>query len=276
MTDVQDSTPATARSIRIEKEVDAAPEEAFRILTDPSEVGRWFPLEAEIDPRVGGRVWLSWGPGCEGEAPIHIHEPPARFGWTENYGTDEAGRPIEVAVDFHVESREGVTVVRLVQSGFSASEDWDAMYDALVDGWSYFMFNLQHYIAHHRGTPRTMVWRRAATELGREDVWSRLLESGLVSPHDRVAGEGEVAGGAAVQAGRDFVTDLGERQVGTVISTRPGHHFAGILPGLEQSLLFVELEGKHVGFWLSTYGLEADRVAGLQAALDACVERTVT
>ena len=33
----------------------------------------------------------------------------------------------------------------------------------------------------------------------------------------------------------------------------------------------VELEGKHVGFWLSTYGLDDARVERLQAALD---ERT--
>ena len=101
---------------------------------------------------MGGRIWLSWGPGCEGEAPIHIWEPPRRFGWTENYGTDEAGKAIEVAVDFHVEAKAGTTVVRLVQSRFSASSDWDEMYDALVDGWTYFMFNLVFYLTRHRGS----------------------------------------------------------------------------------------------------------------------------
>jgi uncharacterized protein YndB with AHSA1/START domain len=113
------------RTIAIEKTGDAAPEEVFRILTDPEEMSRWFPLAADIEPEVGGRAWLSWGPGSEGEAPTHVFEAPWRFGWTERYGSDAEGRPVELAVDFHVETRDGVTVVRLVQSGFTASADWD-------------------------------------------------------------------------------------------------------------------------------------------------------
>ena len=54
-------------------------------------------------------------------------------------------------------------MVRLVQSGLSADANWDEMYDALVDGWTYFLFNLAFYLARHRGKPRGMVWKRAAT-----------------------------------------------------------------------------------------------------------------
>ncbi len=263
---MSEGTKQAGRKIEIERTVDAAPEEVFRILTDPEEVSRWFPLAAEIDPKVGGRVWLSWGPGVEGEAPIHVCEPPRRFGWTERYGEDDAGRPVELAIDFHVETRDGVTVVRLVQSGFTASAEWDEMYDALQDGWTYFMFNLEHYIRHHRGTPRTMAWRRARTELDRDEVWHRLLESGLVQLDDA---DGATASGATFSAGLD------ETYRGEIVSARPGRHFAGILPELDQGLLFVEVEGRHVGFWLSTYGADADRLATLQAALDERVEATV-
>jgi uncharacterized protein YndB with AHSA1/START domain len=251
---VTESKEQGERTIEIEVSVDVAPEEVFRMLTDPAEVSRWFPLEADIELEVGGRVWLSWGPGCEGEAPIHILEPPRRFGWTERYG------PVELAVDFHVETRDGVTVVRLVQSGFTASADWDEMYDALLDGWTYFLFNLRHYVRHHRGTPRTMVWRRAETALDRDEVWRRLLASGLATPSD-------TAGGSPA-AGQPFTTHLDGLHEGTVVSARPGRHFAGVLPGLDQSVLFVEFEGRHVGFWLSTYGLEPSRSAALQDALD--------
>jgi hypothetical protein len=34
-------------------------------------------------------------------------------------------------------------------------------------------------------------------------------------------------------------------------------------------VFFVELEGAHVGFWLSTYGMEARKVERLQDALEA-------
>lgn len=84
----------------------------------------WSPLEATINPRGGGgRNLAVTGPGCEGKAPIHIFDAPTRFGWTENYGEDENSKPIQVAIDFHVESKDGVTVVRLAQSGLSASSD---------------------------------------------------------------------------------------------------------------------------------------------------------
>jgi uncharacterized protein YndB with AHSA1/START domain len=265
---VNDSPTPGARTIEIEVPVDAPPEEVFRILTDPAEVARWFPLDAEIDLRVGGRIWLSWGPGCEGEAPIHVLEPPVRFGWTERYGEDAEGRPVEIAVDFHVETRDGVTVLRLVQSGFTASSDWDEMYDALADGWTYFLFNLQHYVRHHRGTPRTMVWRRAETALGRDEVWRRLLASGLAAPAD--------GAGSVLTSDAPFTAALDESYEGTIVSARPGHHLAGVLPGLEQSLLFVEIEGPHVGFWLSTYGLEPARCCALQAALDERAQAVVT
>jgi uncharacterized protein YndB with AHSA1/START domain len=251
------------RSIVIEHEVPVTPDEVFRVLTDSSEVARWFPLEAKIEPQLGGEVWLSWGPGCEGAAPIHIYDAPSRVGWTENYGDDENGKPIEVAVDFYVESKDGVTVVRLVQSGLSANADWDEMYDALVDGWTYFMFNLVFYLAKHRGKPRGMVWRRVATDLARDAVWERLMGGVLLST---------VAG---MTPGAPFELRLDQTMQGEVVSARHGHHFTGTLPSLGDSLLFIEVEGPHVGIWLSTYGKPDEEVAALQAELDAQIEATL-
>jgi len=71
-----DSVKPDTRSIEIEHEVSLAPEVVFQAITDPAEVARWFPLAAEIDSRVGGRIWFSWGPGCEGEAPRSASRVP--------------------------------------------------------------------------------------------------------------------------------------------------------------------------------------------------------
>ncbi|MBT8487807.1 MAG: SRPBCC domain-containing protein [Gemmatimonadetes bacterium] len=234
------------RSIEIETHVDANPEDVWTSLTTGDGLKRWFPLDARVEPEVGGQVWLSWGPGCEGEAPIHIWDEPRRFGWTESYGEDEQGRPIRVAIDFHIEGREGSTVVRLVQSGLSASSDWDEMYDALKDGWTYFLFNLAYHFEVHGGQDRTLVWKRHPIALSRDEVWHRLTEGGLV--------------------GGDLALD-GEHEAKTV-SRRDRYHFAATLPALNDSVWFVEVEGAHVGFWLSVYdddGLEPD---GLQSTLE--------
>ena len=193
-------------------------------------------------------------PGAAGEAPIHAWAPPGHLGWTEAYGEDEAGRPIEVAVDFYVEGREGTTVVRLVQSGFSASEDWDEMYDALVDGWTYFLFNLAFYFLKHRNRNRKLVWRRVATDLARDVVWESLVAGAVIS--------GVAERGAQVELSLDEVRSA------EVVSARKDYHFAATVPGLDDSVLFVELEGTHVGLWLSTYDAEEDRVEQLERALD--------
>lgn len=261
--DAAPDAPET-RSIVIEKDLPATtPEEVWEALTTSEGLRRWFPLDARVRSGEGGTVWLSWGPGCEGEAPIHVWDPPHRFGWTEAHGEDEVGRPIRVAVDFHVEGREGSTVVRLVQSGFSASEDWDAMYDALTDGWTYFLFNLAFSFLKHRGKRRRLAWRRAATDLARDVAWERLVGAALV------AGNGAVAPGSHAEVVID------RARPAEVVSARPGHHFAATLPDLDDSVFFVELEGRHIGFWLSTYRVDDERVRDLQEALDARIEEAL-
>jgi uncharacterized protein YndB with AHSA1/START domain len=251
----------TTRSIEIERTIDdATPDEVWDSIATSAGLRRWFPLDARVTPPEG-TVWLSWGPGCEGEAPIHVWEPGRHFGWTESHGEDPEGRPIRIAVDFYIEGRDGSTVVRLVQSGLGAGAEWDDMYDALVDGWTYFLFNLVHYFRHHRGKERRLAWKRAATDLARDTAWERLLGAALV------AGNGVAA--AAGSVGEVLVDRL---RTAEVVSVRPGHHFAATLPDLDDSILFVELEGGHIGFWLSTYDMEADRVAELQSALDERIE----
>lgn len=247
-------TEPTTRSIEIAREVEATPDEVWEMLTTSDGLSTWFPLEARVADGGEGTVWLSWGPGCEGEAPIHIWEPGARFGWTEDYGTDADGHPIKVGVDFYIESSEGSTVVRLVQSGLSADAEWSDMYDSLVDGWTYFLFNLAFYFRRHKGKARRLAWKRAATDLGREAAWERLVGGALIA--------------SSLGAGDGGVIRLDEDRAIEVVSSRVGHHFACTVPDLDDSIFFVELEGAHVGFWLSTYGLHEDRVSELQEALE--------
>ena len=263
MTDRDD--PATrgldsTRAIVLEREVPAPPHEVWQALTTADGLRNWFPLDARVEPGVHGSVWLLWGPGCEAEAPIHVWEPSRRFGWTESYGEDDSGEPIRVAVDFHIEGRGGTTVVRVVQSGLGASADWDEMYDALRDGWTYFLFNLAYYFLRHRAKRRKLAWRRIATDLAREVAWERLVDGGLI---------------AAAGAGADAPLNLDQMRRAEVVSEREGYHFAATVPELEQSVFFVEHEGRHIGFWLSTYGMEDHHVERLQQALDRRIEETL-
>ena len=95
-------TDKETRSLIFEREVAGSPEEVWEALTTAEGLRQWFPLDARVGNGEGDSIWLSWGPGCDGEAPIHIWEPARRFGWTEAYGDDEDGNPIKVAVDFYI------------------------------------------------------------------------------------------------------------------------------------------------------------------------------
>lgn len=255
-------TDGSTRSIELSREVEATPEEVWEMLTTSEGLSSWFPLEARVAEGGEGTVWLSWGPGCEGEAPIHIWEPGRRFGWTEDYGKTPEGVPIKVGVDFHIETADGSTVVRLVQSGLSADAQWDEMYDALVDGWTYFLFNLFHYFRRHKGKARRMAWKRAATDLAREAAWERLVGGALVA--------------STLAPGDSGSVELDRERPAEVVSARVGHHFACTLPDLDDSIFFVELEGAHIGFWLSTYGIDEDEVTELQRVLETRIEETLT
>lgn len=294
-----------SRSIELEIEVAASAEAVWRALSDAEELKRWFPLDAGVEPGVGGTIWLSWGPGVEGGAPIRVWEPPARLGWAEQFpGAGPDDPPVELTVDFHIEARGGTTVVRLVHAGFGAGADWDDLYDGNAGGWSYFLRNLRYYLESRHAEPRRVVWNRTAYGATRADVWDRLLgPDGLgILPPGATPGAGERdgearSGGAPIGVAPDtgvhsgpprpgelregdrFTLALmpGEGVGGTVWLFDPPYRFAGCLDLHGGAPIFVEMEGEHEGWncgvWLSLYGDGRDYGDSLQRALDELAAR---
>jgi uncharacterized protein YndB with AHSA1/START domain len=62
-------------------DVDAPRERVWGLLTDPAELPRWWPDAAELEPRLGGRVVLTFGPGHVNGEVTHW-EPPQALGFT--------------------------------------------------------------------------------------------------------------------------------------------------------------------------------------------------
>ena len=65
------------KAMRPEREImlNAPVEAVWKALTDPNELAKWFALSARVTPGRGGKIFLSWGPDCEGEAEIIAWEP---------------------------------------------------------------------------------------------------------------------------------------------------------------------------------------------------------
>jgi uncharacterized protein YndB with AHSA1/START domain len=131
-------------SRKIEKEVTiaATPEEVWRALTDGEMINRWYAPEARVQPGVGGNIFISWGPGFEGETAIEIWEPNRRL------STRNPKRPI--AVDYVLEGKGGTTTLRLVQT-MGDGPEWDDEFDGTNLGWTIFLGTLKDYFERHRG-----------------------------------------------------------------------------------------------------------------------------
>jgi uncharacterized protein YndB with AHSA1/START domain len=115
-------------------EVDAPPDRVWQLLTDPAELPRWWPDAAELEPRIGGRVVLNFGPGnVSGE--ITTWEPPSALAFTW-VGSDRPA--VELHVAFTVDDLgDGRSRVSVVHSGFETAPA--EAREAVVDGWAHFL-----------------------------------------------------------------------------------------------------------------------------------------
>jgi uncharacterized protein YndB with AHSA1/START domain len=258
-----EASPRPTRSIQLEVTVRAPADAVWSALTDPVELARWFPPVANGSSGVGEKLLISWGPGMEWSTTVTAAEPGHHVQWM-----DDPGQPL--AVDWRITGEGGTTTVRLVHAGWNASSDWDEQYDATKAGWTYFLFNLRHYLERHRGVPRRMVSARRPTEMSRAAAWERLM-----GPEGFAIGDAERA--RMRSGGRATVRVADEPSPLEIVHCAPPTHLWGRLPALADGLLFVEMEcgpeRYHCGLWLSTYGLADDHTASLDRGLSALADR---
>jgi uncharacterized protein YndB with AHSA1/START domain len=136
-------------------DIKATPEEVFRAITDPEQIAKWFAPYARVDPRVGGEYVISWAPEMQPGGVISVWEPPKHFA---NYrersvAFNGQGKPVDtgvaqkIAVDYYIEAiGDGMTRLRLVQSGFGPGAAWDDEYEATKTGWAEILKKLKEIL----------------------------------------------------------------------------------------------------------------------------------
>ena len=241
---------AETRKIEKQIEIAASPEAVWKALTDPQELTRWFPLEARVTPGLGGSIFVSWGPDCEGEAPITIWEPNHRYGWTEG---PPGAEPAPNTVEWIIESRGGRTLVHVVNSGFTSGADWEnEKFDSTEYGWVFMLVNLRHYLERHAGVPRQVAWPRKRVAVTRAEAYARVAGAdGLLTSGAPTL----LLSGSPYEAS----TAWGDRYTGRlefVVATRG---FCVTVKELNDALLWLTIEGvpgeHEVQLWLSAYGV---------------------
>ncbi len=135
--------------------IKATPEEVFRAITDPEQIAKWFAPYARVDPRAGGEYVISWVPEMKGGGVVSVWDPPKHFA---NYrersvAFSREGKPVDtgvtekIVVDYYIEAiGDGMTRLRLVQSGFGPGAAWDEEYEATKSGWAEFLKKLKEIL----------------------------------------------------------------------------------------------------------------------------------
>lgn len=236
----------------------------WKAITDAQELVRWFPLEARVRPGVGGEIWLSWGAGAQGTAPIEIFDPPRHFRWVENLAKPWSGGPTEgagpwrVTVDFQMEPAVGGgTSLRVEQAGFGKGQGWDDDLDSISHGWNAELRSLRHYLGKHFGRERHVGWQRGKFQGEPLEVWQRLFGS---------AGLGAPPNLESLAEGSDYalIVPGGAELRGKVLLNDPPRQFIATVTNLHDSFLriMVEYSGGvcRPYVWLASWG-EVDPAA---------------
>jgi uncharacterized protein YndB with AHSA1/START domain len=235
------------RTQELHVDIDAPIEAAWEAITTGPGLANWFAPMGEVSaPGLGATVTTGWSEEMVISAKVDAWEPMKHVRWLDESAWMGSGTAL--AMDYHLETANGKTRVRLVQSAFGASDGWDDLFEGTKTGWTYFLYNLRVYVERHQGRTRRMISDRIEVAMPRQEFWRHLLSEagGLV-----VSGTGKVTAGESIQL--RLPTPV--RGVVEVLVERQG---LGVrIPDLADSLLFIELEGRgdkfSVGYWLSVY-----------------------
>lgn len=161
------------RSIQVEVEVPGTPEEVWQAIATGPGISAWFvPAEFEEQGGKPVAVTLNFGPGMESHSVVTAWDPPRMFA-KEAAGWFPGSPP--VATEWSVEARAGgVCVVRVVQSLFADTDDWDQQLIGTESGWPGAFRILRLYLTHFRGQRSAMMQFHAPVAGTVPEVWAML------------------------------------------------------------------------------------------------------
>ncbi len=142
--------PSGRRSVELEFELPGTPEDVWQAIATGPGISSWF-VPTEIEERDGKpiAIKLNLGPGMESRALLTAWDPPQKLATQSESWMP--GAP-SIANEWSIESRGGNTcILRIVQSLFASTDDWDNQLEAARGGLSGYLRTLRIYLTHFRG-----------------------------------------------------------------------------------------------------------------------------
>lgn len=240
-----------SRSQTHEIEIDVAPDDVWKALSEGEGLAKWFAVSAEVEPGVGGCWKVSWDESPPAMlARIEEWQPGLRL--RLRHEQERGGETVVLIDEFEIVALDGGarTRLRLVVSGFGDDASWDDEFEGTKNGWAVFLRNLRYALERHPGAPCHSAGTAVmGVALPKAEAFERIFGAG---------GLLAIAGGLEdLDEGRAVVIEpsFGGRFEGRVDFARPPALLGLELDGL--GLLraeFVGSEGLYIHLMVLAYG----------------------
>lgn len=201
------------RSIQVEIEVPGTPDQVWEAIATGPGISSWF-VPAKIEEQDGKpvAVTLDFGPGMSSRSVVTTWDPPRVFS-RESDGWVPGSPPL--GTEFHVEARDGGTcIVRIVQSLFASTDEWDGQLTGTEEGWPGICRILRLYLTHFRGQPPANMQLMTPVAGTPADAWAALTAA---------------TGIGGVKVGEHFVAPAGTPEFAGVVEYVSDSPFGALL-----------------------------------------------
>ena len=128
---------ATTGPIEFERIIDATPDEAFALFTQPERMRRWQAVSAAVDLRVGGDYRITVTPGHIASGTLTEIEPGKRLVYTWGWVGADSPAPGGSTIIVEFEPAGDKTLVRLTHAGLTADQGVGH-----TEGWTHYLERL--------------------------------------------------------------------------------------------------------------------------------------
>lgn len=138
------------RSVDTEIVISASPEQVLQAFLSDDDLKAWWKVSRSLVEQKAGGIWSitwdDWAPEKTQHAWIGVIEEiaPDRL-VIGHLVMIEPESPLlgPMQLEITVKPVEGGTLLRLSHRGYRFGEHWDAMYDAVVQGWDHVLGDMQ-------------------------------------------------------------------------------------------------------------------------------------